>query len=138
MKLKDRHLITVKVSGNEMFNPTVPAQSTAEAQLEHIYEDYEAEEYETEDFDIIENAEESDECDEFYLRYYADFLNRLVNVKFIPVSTVQQIAEEYLSNTKKSLERREKLLRKSLSSVEGMNQTDIDKVVKEVIEMTVF
>ena len=42
----------------------------------------------------IETGDADEESEEYFLHYYADFLNRLCHVKFIPHSTVQDIALE--------------------------------------------
>ena len=60
-------------------------------------------------------------------------MNRLTNFKFIPMNTVQEIAEEYLSNTKQSLEELDKRLRSSLSKISTLTAADVDKVVTEVV-----
>ena len=83
-------------------------------------------------------AESTEDSEDFYLMYYADFLNRLETFKHVPVSTVQEIADEYLSNTRKSLERREMILRESLNKVQGLQQADIERVVKENVESDPF
>ena len=69
---------------------------------------------------------------DYYQQYNADFLNRLCHVKYIPQSSVQGIAEEYLTNTKKNLDRQENILR----GLEGKNieHFEIDDLIKNVIE----
>ena len=86
----------------------------------------------------IENCDPDDESEEYFLYYYADFLNRLSHVKFIPHSTVQDIADEYFKNSKRSQDIREKKLRQSLSEVGNMSMDDINKVVKDVIHDDFF
>ena len=77
---------------------------------------------------------EADEESEFYyLEYHADFLNRLTNFKFVPASTVQVIADEFLSNSKKSQELREKRMRHSLSGCASLSSNDIDKIIDDTI-----
>lgn len=140
MTLKPRHLKTIQAVENEdniqEVNTSPSVGSVSQETREEFIEDYN-----DEDFEHIESLETEvgdGESENYYLGYYADFFNRLVNVKFIPVSTVTQIADEYLSNTRKSLEHRQKLLRKSLGSVQGICQADIEKVVKEVFENDMF
>jgi hypothetical protein len=117
MTLKPRHL-----TGREFQEVSSPPEdiSTTEAFEEEAFEEVN-EVYDEDAFNEIANADFNEESENYYLSYYADWLNRLVNMKYIPVSTVQQIAEEYLSNTQKSLERREKVLRKSLGNIPGIN-----------------
>ena len=59
-------------------------------------------------------AQASEDDAEYYLEFYADFLNRLCHVKFVPQSTIQEIVEELIRNSRKSLNRQEILLRKML------------------------
>ena len=67
--------------------------------------------YDAFQIDEIENCEPDDESEEYFLHYYADFLNRLSHVKFIPHSTVQEIADVYFKNSKRAQDIREKKLR---------------------------
>ena len=140
MKLKMRHLVTPDEPVQEMSTPpvssgdTVPVMET-QADENELYEDIDFEALEE---DLVETAEETALNEEYYKNYYADFLNRLTNMKFVPMSTVQDIADEYLANTKKSLENREKLLRKSLSDIQSLSQADIEKVVSDVIQNDQF
>ena len=88
--------------------------------------------------DFPQQEEDEDELgssqENYYLQYYADFLNRLAHFKFIPQSTIQDICEEYILNTKKSLLLREKSLRKSLKDRTDLTDTDIDIIVSDVME----
>ena len=54
------------------------------------------------------------------------------------MSTVQDIAEEFLLNTRKSLKNREKLLRKSLRDIESISHAEIEKVVQDVFQNDQF
>ena len=76
----------------------------------------EAEGYDFFDIDAVENPEPemTDESEDFFLLYYADFMNRMAHYKFLPYSTVQEISEEYLKNSKKSQEICASKLRDSL------------------------
>ena len=135
MQLKQRHLVieTQDVASGYPEGLCDPSPGNESTILDDFEEIYDVDQLETLDSeDVIEEGED------FYLLYYADFLNRLTNFKHVAASTVQDIALEYLSNTKKALDRREILLRKSLSNVGGMSQEDIDKVVKDVNENDPF
>ena len=96
MKLKLRHLIDMETQANTMEIPilsddTQGPSTETQAELNENYEDV--------DFDTIEDSDventQSLANEEYYLNYYADFLNRLTNMKFIPFSTVTEIAQEY-------------------------------------------
>ena len=144
LTLKNRHLVEPLASTSGVCSTAVdmPGHQSAE-NLEELRDDrfdLGEEIYGEADFDVIENSDSSNETEsekqsseEFYMFYYADFLNRLTNFKFIPQATVTEIAEEYLSNTQKSLKNREVLLRKSLQSIAQISENDIEKVVKEVL-----
>ena len=73
-----------------------------------------------EDFDIaadpddasegeVENAEE-----DYFLKAYCDFMNRMCHFKYVPHSTMQTIAMEFHEHSLKAMEEREKVLRSSL------------------------
>ena len=149
MKLKHRHLLTLE-------QPTLPSSVESDvstSSLEPAPISVESsEEYDDVDFDLIDDpADEQLQGDEqlpqdeqlpgdkqaeldedYFLQYYSDFLNRLSHFKFIPHSTVQEIAEEYILNTRKSLETRQVLLKKSLDSLTGISQKDKDKILLNV------
>ena len=82
---------------------------------------------------VIETDAEKQAAEDYYMFYYAGFLNRLTNFKYIPQTTVTDIADEYLSNTRKSLKQREFLLRNSLKSIPNISQLDIEKIVLDVL-----
>ena len=65
-------------------------------------------------------------------------ISRLVHHKFIPQSTVQEIALEFYRNAKTSQAIRERKLRESLSMVGGLTVEDVNRVVKDVIEDDFF
>ena len=100
--LKRVHLLEV--------TDTAPVQSGDLLPSRDIDESFdvgnEAEEYDFFDIDAVENPEPemTDESEDFFLLYYADFMNRMAHYKFLPYSTVQEISEEYLKNSKKSQE----------------------------------
>ena len=104
------------------------------------YSEVDMQDYDLFDIDAIENPEPdlSDETEDYFMMYYADFMNRLAHDKFIPYSTVQDIAEEYYKNSKKSQEICEKKLRESLREVENFSCVEVDKIVKDVIEDDFF
>ena len=135
LTLKSRHLITG--AGQSCIGGSVEEKSVvAEPDISDFNDlQFDSNVYTETDIQAIENNEcciEND-SDDYYLRYYADFLNRLTNFKFIPMNTVQEIAEEYLSNTKQSLEELDKRLRSSLSKISTLTAADVDKVVTEVV-----
>ena len=135
MQLKTIHLLNV---------PSLPSLSIQDPDSifsDEVIEQHEPDdmdEYDQFDIDDIENAGPDVDSEEFFLQYYADFLNRLVHHKFIPQSTVQEIAEEYFKNSMKSQEIREKKLRQSLSEVPNLSQEEANKIVKDVIEDDFF
>ena len=80
-----------------------------------------------------DNTEDNtdEEADDYYLQYYSHFLNKLAHFKFVPHTTVQDIIEESINNTKKSLDRQERLLRKSLPGI-GASPADVEQIVSNV------
>ena len=92
--------------------------------------------YAEEDFARIEDdsvLEDDDEEDDYFLMQYANFYNKLCHFKFIPYSTVQDIAKEYLEQSLKSSQCRERKLRDSLKKIPNISDDDIERVVNEVI-----
>ena len=143
MKLKVRHLSSVPGASNPTVSegPTTTINDNSTGFIDVFEEDDAAgdiADFVEEDLVTIENSSDTEECEEYYLDYYADFLNRLTNFKFIPASTVQDISVEYLSNALKSLRNREKLLRKSLLEVNTVSPSDIEKIVDDVSKNDIF
>ena len=103
----------------------------------HDSEDYSEADIEAlENLDIDDNVGEADDDillnEDYYLLYYAHFLNKIAHFKHVPQQTIQYIVEENISNTKRTLERQEKSLIKSLED-KGIAQSDIEKIVNEVL-----
>ena len=131
MQLKRRHLVssdqgTAQIDVGSLQSISTPSHG------EHPPEP--TDEYDADELDLLENDEdELEELDEeYFLDYYSDFMNRLSNFKFIPQSTVQDIASEYISNTRKSLESRKVSLKKSLNSLTGISQEEKDKIIEDL------
>ena len=78
-------------------------------------------------------SEKPEDDDDYYLQYHSDYLNRLAHMKYIPHKTIQEIVEENILSSKKSLERREKMLRKSLCEI-NISEVQVEKVVTDVIK----
>ena len=133
LKLRSRHLLTPNLSLQTVMPPPIMG-GDQEVIPNYLVED-EDEAYEASDIDVEgyeENTANEELSENYYLQYYSDFLNRMAHMKFIPQTTIQEIAEEYLRNTRKSMESRKNLLRKSLIKIGSVTQEDIDKIVEEV------
>ena len=92
--------------------------------------------------EVIENmlAEDVgiDENDvEYYQLYYSHFLNRLSTFNFIPQTTIQEIVNEYIMNTRKSIERQKRCLSKALSEV-GVSSKDSISIIDRTLENDPF
>ena len=96
-------------------------------------EAYEEADFEDLDQHVTVETDEDEASEEYYSQYYADFLNRLGHVKFIPQTTISDISDEFLMNTKKTLQRQETALRKSLEEV-TISPEKINKIVGDVFE----
>ena len=139
---RQKHINTkkLKLKATHTLNSQVLADfpdTSSDVDDENEIEDF----YDSLDIDGLDNSthEEPDEdCEKYFLDYYADFLNRLVHDKFIPQSTVQEISDEYYENTKKAGEVREKRLRASLEKIADRNQATIDEIVRNVIKDDFF
>ena len=141
-KLKACHLLGAPIlQPSIVLNPNLNPQGQGEGSASDT-PGHNTEEYTIFDIDNIENAEiyggDDDEDEDFFLQYYADFLNRLVHFKFLPQSTIQDIAEEYYKSSKKSQDIRERKLRDSLESVTELNEDQINKIVDNVIKDDFF
>ena len=132
--LKDRHILSSSAPGP---GPTLTDEGCDRDGMDQDQSSYnvveeEAEiEYNEDDLNVIDNFEEEDLNEEYYLDYWADFLNRMGHYSYIPQTTVTDIATEYLQNAKKSMENRKKILRKSLNRTE-MNPGEIERIVDDV------
>ena len=79
-----------------------------------------------------QSTETSDiEVENFFLMSYADFLNRLINYKFIPISSVHEIAAEFFNQSRRSAQARESVLRRSLSKISNLDPELLEQIVKE-------
>ena len=85
---------------------------------------------EDENSDSIDFSNENDD-EMAMLMAYADFLNRLINFKFIPISTVNEISAEYLEQAYQSSKVIEGALRKSLNKIPNINADIVEEIVRE-------
>ena len=140
MSLKPRHLLMMDVPNIPIVNPVLTSSEIAtETTSDHNLEEFVDDDYGADQISELETLEATaGDAEGFYRLYYADFLNRMETFKHVPVTTVQEISDEYLSNTKKCSERREMVLRESLGKIQGLQQSDIEKVVMDVIESDPF
>ena len=81
--------------------------------------------------DSISVAGDNEECHNFFMMSYCDFLNRLINVHFIPVSTVKIIAEQYLHLCKQSTTARTEGLKKSLNEHLDIKDVTMERVMTD-------
>ena len=130
MNLKSRYLIGPEAVAS--IPPTI-GPDVMEVELDVTNQDiYDEEDFaEIEALDDLANEDDLETNMQYYLAYYSDFLSRLAFVKFVPQTTIQDIAKEFLTNTRRSLARQETLLRKSLVN-KGFSPSEIDEMVKEI------
>ena len=82
----------------------------------------------------VETPENDNESSlDYFLSAYADFMNRMCNVHFIPYKTMQIIAAESLSQSQKSLEVKEIRLRKALKLHTSMDEDLTNDVINSVL-----
>ena len=74
----------------------------------------------------------------YFMLAYADFLNRLTSLKFIPLSSVKTIGEEYISIAKKSSIEKEKTLRSALESCHNLSSGEVERIVLDTREKDFF
>ena len=132
LKLKVEHKTTVSREVMvEEFEQVFPSDNS-----DGVLEDSDSHElYTCDDFELLENDGEeiNDDDESFFMMQYADFLNRMSHVKFIPHRTVQEISMEYLDKSLKSQEFRERQLRKSLKKVPDMHEDMIENIIDEAL-----
>ena len=140
MKLKSKYILnpgpdeSIALIRNQSFE-TISAMHQADI-------DYDGDMYQEDDFEDIEASDNNlqDVCidengNQYYLEYFSDFLSRLAFVKFVPQTVIQEICEEFISNTRKSLLRQEKVLRKSL---ETCDSCDVERIVEDLFKNDPF
>ena len=93
--------------------------------------------YNLADFEFLESGlvhGTSDDADQgdYFLMAYADFLNRMCHVKYVPHTTMQIIATEFLNHCTKSQKIKEIKLRESLTN-NHMTEEAIDEIIKNVL-----
>ena len=137
MTLKAKHLVNV----DQYVAETIESSDSSVAPISGVpaVVSDSSEIYDLADIDALENSTEeiAEDLDEdYFLEYYSDFLNRLSNFKFIPNSSVQEIAEEYIMNTRKSLESRKSLLKKSLDGLTNISQEEKNRILSELEDDT--
>ena len=136
LKLKEIHIVNILLKSNEntMLIESAPEDLVDAADAESVLQDDLYEENDTfeDDRNTCEGAD-SEETSNFFMMQYADFLNRLTHLKYIPQRSVTEIANEYRSNYEKAQHVREKKLRQSLLQVPGITEKQIDTIIEESI-----
>ena len=69
---------------------------------------------------------------------YADFLNSLTCNKYVPLTVVREIAEEYLALARKSLKQHEDTLRSILQKTLNIKKEEIERIVSELSSNDLF
>ena len=85
------------------------------------------------------DVEEDCENDELLFKMdFCDFLNRLVNEKYLPMSTVNSIAREYLSLAIKAQKRIKRVLQSSLERNASFDLNMTDTIIHDVLDEDPF
>ena len=135
--LKPRHIIGRPFEACEVGSGSIEAiadDDVVNDEMECGQYSNESDLYTAEDLDDIDEHTRNENDSNYFMMQYEDYMNRLCNTKYIPHTTVQEISNEYLANSLKSQEVKEKKLRSSLQSVPQMTESQINKIVQEVIE----
>ena len=92
--------------------------------------------------DMDEESDEEDATTEknemFFMMAYCDFLNRLTSFKFIPLSSVKSIAEEYIAIAKQSALQKEKVLLAALMKCPNLSPAEVEKVDARFLKIMCF
>ena len=134
IQLKTKYLVTsgsnsVVLNAEDIYEAGPRISDDLDDQVTDNFEDV----YNENDFLIIEQAI-PDSTNDYYLKYYADFLNNLANFKFVSQLTVQHISKQYLQDSRQSMQMRKSKLVSSLQSISSIIQLDIERIVKETLE----
>ena len=94
--------------------------------------------YEEQDLATVETVDVSTDVlgtgsSDYCMMQYADFLNRLTHLKFIPQKTVTEIADEYRVNAMKARDMRERKLRDALHQITSITDGQVEEIVKKSI-----
>ena len=83
----------------------------------------------SEDLNLEYDSFDSKEDEKYFKMQYADFLNRMSNYSYIPSVKVSEIANDFLQNSLKSQELRKNTLMKILDSIQGLSQSDRERIL---------
>ena len=130
LKLNDKHLLVTE--SMEMADIEDPQEETGD-------ENTTIETYDMEDLEFLETGVEEvpnniEDEDDNFLMTYADFLNRMCHVKYVPHSTMHLIASEFSSQHLKSRELSGKKLKQSLQKLPGVSENLIIKIVDDSLK----
>ena len=138
MRVKNVYSLHTTLPQSNLENSMDSGSSVVAHDRDDSGEEYNIEEIDM--FDELENVLEYNESDDsygYYLEFYSHFLNKLAHFKFIPQTTIQDIVEQHIKITRKTLERQEKLLRKSLMD-KSLDSSDIDKILENIFNNDPF
>ena len=133
-KLKEKHILDNSKDSSviqmevETTDLVVGAIDSGEVQDEY-YEEHDL--FAIEDDDAL--TEVADTSSDYFMMQYADFLNKLTHLKYIPQKTVTEIADEYRMNSMKARDVRERKLRNALRPIPSMTEEQVEEIVKESI-----
>ena len=116
--LKDVHIMA-SVPTNRLVHPGM--NESVEDEVLEVDEEEQFHEEEEEDTVETDNNEEETIDERDFMMAYADFINRLINYRFIQISSVKIIAAEYLQQAHQSAKSREIVLRQSLSKIPNLS-----------------
>ena len=140
-KLKDVHLISEFANllpQHEHLDQDIDTQSLDTLSELHVdtydYDDVEETESEDDNETDPENEEEQNNDEKHFVMAYADFLNRMINYKFVPISTVHEIAAEFFQQASQSAQSRESQLRESLKKVPNISEQLLEEIVRDSLQ----
>ena len=139
-RLKHVNMKKTVLKRAHLVSPDLAVAATEVDEEDNTNEDMtDAEQIDMYDFDNDRNEENEsleapveEEDDDYFVKAFADFMNRMCHMKYVPHSTMQTIAGEFLDHSIKSAQEREKALRKILSDTPEMTQAKIDEIIQKV------
>ena len=138
LKLKDKHVVQdmsrLNIPNNEV--SLIPINEVSLASDMVSFDQGETTEtYDETDLEVLmtEGVIACTEMDKkYHLDAYADFMNRMHTMKYVPKKTMQIISSEYLLQNVKSLDTMKSKLRMSLSEL-GLDNVKIEEVIDESV-----
>ena len=139
VKLKPENLVVPETVWENFNDEQVSDEYSTDADLDEFYHGendaslFDIDSLHT-DGEANDEGEDGTEHDHYFQMQYADFLNRLCNVSFIPAKKVTEIANSFLLSALKSKEIRRSKVKKSLDAIPSLTESEKERILKDTID----